>query len=104
MNTLQSSDGSSALNNAAGRRHLQRVAALPCSICGAEYNVQAHHPRGIMWACGMGRKAPDDTAIPLCTVHHDEYHRHGRHTWEVKHGAHAEHLEKTVRLLEKVRI
>jgi hypothetical protein len=98
--TWLNSDGISALGNAAGRRHLARVASLPCSVCGVEDQAQAHHPRGLQWCCGMGERAPDDTAILSCVFHHDEYHRYGRQTWETKHGTHHSHLQKTRKRLE----
>jgi hypothetical protein len=46
-------------------RHLFPNLPTPC-----RGPVEAHHagPRG------MGQKAPDDTAIPLCTRHHRDWH------------------------------
>jgi hypothetical protein len=40
------------------------------------------------------------TASPLCVFHHDEYHRHGRQTWETKHSTHRSHLQTTRKRLE----
>lgn len=36
----------------AERRHLSRVKALPCSVCGHPGPSEAHHIRqGLQWAC-----------------------------------------------------
>lgn len=51
---------------AAGKRHMARVARLPCVICGGR-PVQIHH-------CIHGRygqrKVSDFETIPLCPDHH----------------------------------
>ncbi len=54
--------------------HLQLVRNLPCvltSVGDCYGRVHAHHagPRP-----GTGLKASDDTAIPLCAKHHEEWH------------------------------
>lgn len=43
------------------KRHLDRVAALGCLICGAPAEI--HHPR---FVCGMSQRASHWLAIPLC--------------------------------------
>ena len=58
-------------------RYLQWVRTLPCAVCGTARNVEAAHTG----AHGLGQKAPDSTAIPLCVAHHrtanDSYHKLG---------------------------
>lgn len=53
---------------------LDVVRAMPCCICGDPTTVEAHHPR---YGTGMGRKADDDKAMPLCGRHHRELHAMG---------------------------
>lgn len=55
--------------------YLEFIRTLPCCAPDAPSKcfpfVQAHHhtyPRG------MGQKAPDRFAIPLCALHHDNFH------------------------------
>jgi len=46
----------------AEKRYMDRVASLPCSICGAE-PVQLHHVRE---GQGMAQRAQNWLVIPLC--------------------------------------
>lgn len=60
-----------------GQLYLANVRRLPCVLAATRAcsgRVHAHHagPRP-----GMGRKAADDTAIPLCAQHHQEWHNAG---------------------------
>lgn len=48
------------------QEHLQRVREMPCIVCQAQ-PVEAHHIRD---GVGMGQKAGDHEAIPLCPWHH----------------------------------
>lgn len=52
---------------AAEKRHLERVAAMPCVVCGAQ--SQVHHVTG--YADRMGR-APrsHQRVVSLCPAHH----------------------------------
>jgi hypothetical protein len=57
--------------------YLRNVRGLPCVLAGTRVcngRIHAHHagPRP-----GMGIKAADDTAIPLCAQHHQEWHNAG---------------------------
>lgn len=52
--------------SAADKRHLDRVARLPCATCG-DYGVQIHHIRE---GQGMAQRADDWLAIPLCPSCH----------------------------------
>lgn len=47
---------------AATRRHMSRVAELPCALCGTE-PVELHHIRE---GQGMAQRASDMLVIPLC--------------------------------------
>ena len=76
---------------AEGRKHMSRVASLPCVCCGY-WPVSVHH-------CISGRygsrKAPDTETIPLCFNHHQG--PEGIHTdksaWEAKYGKDHEYLD-----------
>jgi len=65
---------------------LDSIACLGCIICGQPAEI--HHLREGM---GMGQRAPDDRAIPLCPCHHRTgghgiaYHA-GRKAWAIHFG------------------
>ena len=50
----------------------------PCCVCGKTWSVEAAHTG----PHGLGQKAPDESCIPLCLIHHragrDSYHTLGR--------------------------
>lgn len=50
----------------AAKRHLGRVASLPCVLCGA-MPVEIHHIRE---GQGAAQKAQDTLTVPLCPEHH----------------------------------
>lgn len=52
--------------SAAGKRHMARVAQLPCILCGAQ-SVEVHHIRE---GQGAAQRAQDTLTIPLCPEHH----------------------------------
>lgn len=54
------------------KAYLRRVSELPCCLCEQDPADVAHHPLG----GGMGLKAPDHTAIPLCHECHNALHMH----------------------------
>ena len=58
--------------------YLDYVRSHPCMACGTTEDVQAHHwaPRGK--GGGMGIKADDFCAVPLCAEHHGYWHQHAR--------------------------
>lgn len=68
--------------------HVKRVRAMPCAACGATPAGCAHHKMG----AGMGRRAHDHMAIPLCHGCHMNLHalrgrfkgwdRERRRAWE----------------------
>lgn len=47
---------------AAVKRHMSRVAELPCCLCGTQ-PVELHHIRE---GQGMAQRAPDMLVIPVC--------------------------------------
>lgn len=57
------------------RAYLQHVASLPCCVCGSS-PCQAHH---LIHAGshGMGLRAPDNEALPLCSFCHRALHADG---------------------------
>jgi hypothetical protein len=62
--------------------HLAHVRSLPCCICGDTVSVEAHHPRNVAddprhRYVGLGTKASDIWAVPLCGRHHRELHAFG---------------------------
>lgn len=54
--------------------YLRWVASLPCARCGREDTIQAHHFKGTGHMSGVGLKAPDHWAMPLCAGCHGELH------------------------------
>jgi hypothetical protein len=77
---------------AAERRHLERIKALPCSVCGQPGPSEAHHIRqGLQWVC-----------VALCA----DCHRgqvlglHGqRRAWAVRKMDELDALNNTIRRL-----
>lgn len=57
--------------DAATRAHLGRLSELGCICClllyGEASAAEIHHPRQF---AGAGQRAPDWTAIPVCSEHH----------------------------------
>lgn len=58
--------------SAAGSRHMERVAGLPCCVCEHMgkphvYGVQVHHIRE---GQGAAQRADDMLTIPVCYEHH----------------------------------
>lgn len=45
--------------------YLEHIREKPCIICGIQHRSEAHHLKD-MRLCGMGQKAPDWAAMPLC--------------------------------------
>lgn len=57
--------------------HLDYVRHRPCCLCG-KVGVEAHHLlRPWSGVRGMGMKAGDQNAIPLCPHHHRALHHAG---------------------------
>lgn len=57
-------------------KRLDRLAELGCIVCRRQWGIytpaEIHHLKGHRWS-GMGKRASDEHAIPLCPIHH----RHG---------------------------
>ena len=57
------------------------IRSLPCSVPGCEISpIHAHHVK----TRGAGGTAKD--LVPLCYVHHAEWHTIGRYTFDRKRG------------------
>lgn len=78
---------------AGAKKHMERVAQLPCVIC-KRWPVIVHHCICDRYA---NRRASDFETIPLCPRHHDETSPEGIHkskdAWAAKHGADHEYLD-----------
>lgn len=71
--------------SAESKRHMGRIAQMPCALCGVS-GVHVHH---IRTGIGMGRRASDFDTLPLCPEHHQGMtgiHGMGRKAWERHHG------------------
>lgn len=55
------------------KKYLKWVKTLPCANCQSPAD-DAHHLIGVGHMGGMGTKAPDNTAIPLCRGCHTMIH------------------------------
>lgn len=77
--------------------YIEWIKSLPCAICGRVGISDPHHVnyagRG-----GMGTKADDDRAIPLCHYHHVEAHNMGRTTFAIKYSFGYEELIRHLNL------
>lgn len=78
------------------KRHLARVAELPCCICERQ-PVEVHHIRTYPMS-SAGRKASDWFSCPLCPDCHAAYHRNPE-GWEMQHGAQYRFVEETLEAL-----
>ena len=66
-------------------RHLAKVRELPCCLRGMVFDgclgmVHAHHVKT------KGAFGSDKQTIPLCAIHHNEFHRSGVNTFARKYG------------------
>lgn len=64
-----------------GAERVEWMKAHPCLACGAVPSENAHVRNG-----GMGRKADAKYIVPLCHTHHEELHRRGQDSFEVRYG------------------
>lgn len=72
---------------AESRRHMAKVAALPCICCGRT-PVQVHH---VIHGRFSRSRASDFETISLCREHHDELHQHPDR-WKSQYGKDREYL------------
>ena len=56
------------------KKYLAYIKSKPCLICGSTATEPHHEPLG---KAGMGIKAPDSHAVPLCHEHHVLRHSRG---------------------------
>ena len=66
------------------KKYLEYIKEKPCLVCG-KMPVDPHH----MEAVGMGGANRDGfkdySCVPLCRIHHSEYHQNGIHKFEEKY-------------------
>lgn len=76
--------------------HLRAIRKCPCCIPGCNVvGVDPHHLKSVAGTRGMGLRAPDQYAVPLCRSHHDEVERissRSERAWFDGHGINAEDL------------
>ena len=65
-------------------KHLDFVRSLDCAKCSAPAPSVAHHLSGQFNQGGVGRKASDLLAMPLCGSCHRAFHDACRVTWKNK--------------------
>lgn len=84
---------------AAEKRHMARVAELPCSVCDAPGPSLVHHPR---FCAGAGQRAGHFLVIALCPDDHAGQHGiHGdRANWKLRKMDEADALAITIQRLE----
>lgn len=84
--------------SAASKRHMGRVAQLPCAVCGVE-PVEVHH---MLEGRIPGRRSSDWLTIPLCPSCHRDNHNgiHGQgRMWSVMKKTEAGCLADTLEAL-----
>jgi hypothetical protein len=59
--------------------YLSWIRTQPCIRCDRQPS-EAHHQPAVGHS-SVGSKCDDTRAVPLCTEHHAELHRRGRHTF-----------------------
>ena len=69
-----------------GSSYIDYIKAKPCLVCGS-MEVDAHH----LEAVGMGNNRKktskrDYSCVPLCRLHHQEYHSIGINKFQEKYG------------------
>lgn len=53
--------------------HLKLIRQLPCCVCGRPGPSDPHHLKAnLSHERGVGRRATDRWAVPICRMHHDE--------------------------------
>jgi len=65
-------------------KYKKYVRSLPCIVCGYPCS-EPHHVRSASNA-GTGVKPSDLWAVPLCQLHHAEFHHYGKETFYSRHG------------------
>ena len=62
----------SKFNYVRDKAHLNRVASLPCQLCGLEGQTQAAHSNQAKHGKGRGVKASDEFTAALCQECHSQ--------------------------------
>jgi hypothetical protein len=85
-------------------KYLAWIRTLPCVVCGSRRGIEAAHTG----PHGMGQKAPDTSAIPLCSTHHrtgkDSYHRLGPRNFAELHDLDIPALVRRLNLKPIIRV
>lgn len=72
------------------KAHIALIKQLPCCVTGTRRFVDAHHLKeGLAHERGIGRKATDRWAVPICREKHEEVERVGSRNewaWFKRHG------------------
>ena len=71
----QTNGGTGKLRRFRDKEHLRFVSAQACTVCGRQ-PCEPHHIR-FAQPRAMSRKVSDEFTVPLCRVHHREFHRRG---------------------------
>lgn len=58
---------------------LAYVRSLPCCVCHKPGPSEAHHYPT------KGAGGDDSRTVPLCRIHHDEFHSQGQATFQARH-------------------
>ena len=65
------------------KKYIEWIRLLPCLICLKTPSDPHHVP--LKGHSGKGTKTDDTRTIPLCHLHHVEYHNSGRDTFSTEH-------------------
>jgi len=65
-------------------KYKQYIRSLPCIICDYPCS-EPHHVRNANNS-GTGKKPSDFWCVPLCKLHHAEFHHYGKKTFYDRHG------------------
>ena len=69
-----------------GFSYIEFIKAKPCLVCGI-MGVDAHHLEAIGMGNNRNKESKKDySCVPLCRVHHQEYHTIGVNGFQEKYG------------------
>ena len=66
------------------KKYIEFIKSLRCCVCGFKSPSDPHHV-SLEGHGAKGMKCSDDRAIPLCHLHHVEYHNTGRQTFATRY-------------------
>lgn len=86
------------MSTAAEKRHMGRLAEMPCVVCNAPGPSTVHHPRAF---AGIGQRSSHWLAMPLCPdCHQGKGGIHGdRSAWRLRKLDEPAALAETIRRL-----